>query len=93
MKLMEYMIMRKPVVASKTKTSSYYFDESMVVFFDPGNEHSLAEAVIRLCEDSNKRKRLVENSIKFLRKHNWAAYKKAYLNLVEQLCNQNQDIT
>lgn len=88
-KLMEYMIMRKPVIASKTKMSSYYFDESMVAFFEPGNEESLAEAVIRLYKEPKKRKQLVTNSAGFLKKYNWLYYKQIYLDLVDKQSNQS----
>ncbi len=68
--------------------SSDYFDKSVVPFFEPGNEESLAETVIRRYQDPSKRKRLVENSIKSLKKHNWSTYKEIYLNLVDELDKQ-----
>ena len=79
------MITPKPLPASETKMGSYYFEKSMVVFFEPGNARSPGETVIRLYEDPNKIKRFVENSIRSLKKHNWGAYKVMYLNLVDEL--------
>jgi glycosyltransferase involved in cell wall biosynthesis len=84
-KLMEYLAIRKPVVASRTAANSYYLNDATVEFFDPGNVDSLARAVINLYQHPKRRKQLVENSSVFLKQHNWPNYKKVYLELVDSL--------
>lgn len=84
-KLMEYIAIRKPVVASKTTANSYYLNEAIVEFFEPGNEDSLARAVINLYQHPKRRKQLIENSSIFQKQHNWPNYKKVYLELVDCL--------
>ncbi len=87
-KAMEYLSMEIPLIISKTKTSQLYFDDSMVVFFDPDNEHDLAERVIELFRSyPEKSKKMIRNSKRFIRKYNWEKYQNIYFNLLNNLTN------
>lgn len=78
MKSLEYIAMRVPMVISRTPASTHYYDESMVRFFEPDNPESLAEAVIELARDPERRRQMVENCQRFYRIHNWPAYRRRY---------------
>jgi glycosyltransferase involved in cell wall biosynthesis len=49
-KILEFMACGVPVIVSRTRIDSYYFDESVVHFFTSGDEHELANALIRAHE-------------------------------------------
>jgi len=85
-KLLEYVTMGIPCIAPETGTISRYFDEGMVQFFEAENADSLAEAIIALYQDGNKRTALSRNATeRFANIYNWSAHKKTYVNLVERL--------
>ena len=85
-KLLEFVAMGVPVVVSRTKASQTYFDDSMVMFFEPENEKDLARCVIDLYHSPAKRKELVHNANRFNEKHNWERYKNIYYNVIDGLC-------
>ena len=37
-----------PIIASKTKIDDYYFDDSIIMFFKPGDHEDLARCIIDL---------------------------------------------
>jgi glycosyltransferase involved in cell wall biosynthesis len=51
-KTLEFMAAGVPVVISRTSIDSYYFDESLVRFFEPGNSEDLAVALVELYEEA-----------------------------------------
>ncbi len=74
-KLFEYAAVRLPAIVSRTESDSYYFDDSMVIFFEPGNEDELADSIIRLYQDQNLRHRLSERALTLFNKINWQVEK------------------
>lgn len=84
-KILEFMAIGTPVIASRTKIDQYYFDESIVEFFEPENPKDLADAMIRLIENEDWRKDLSNNALKFMAKNNWDSRKHVYLDLIASL--------
>jgi len=78
-----------PTIMSRTKGSQAYFDDSMVMFFEPGNYQDLARCIIDLCNNQEKRERLARNAQSFIKDHRWERYKKIYYNLIDDLCRRN----
>ncbi len=85
MKSLEYISLGIPIVISKTTGHSYYYNDSMVKFFEPENERELAIAVIALYKNEEERKRLIENSQKFIQNNSWAIIKNVYLEVIDRL--------
>lgn len=85
MKSLELIAMGIPIVISRTEGSQYYYDDSMVMFFEPDNHEDLARAVLELYKSPQKRTELIKNSIKFTKIHNWERYKKTYFNVVDSI--------
>ncbi len=85
MKSLEYISLGIPIVISKTTGHSYYYNDSMVKFFEPGNERELANAVIALYKNEEERKLLIENSQKFIQNNSWAITKNVYLEAIDRL--------
>lgn len=88
-KLLEYVTMGIPCIVPKTGTIYRYFDEEMVQYFEAENVDSLAEAIITLYRNPNKRTTLSQLATeRFANIYNWSAHKKVYTSLVEQLLRQ-----
>lgn len=85
-KIMEFMSLGVPVVASATKIDRFYFDDSVVRFFESGNEDALAEAMYDVLKDDAKRREMVERAHSYAQTHSWDNYKHDYLNLVDSIC-------
>lgn len=84
-KVLEYLAVGIPVIVTRTETTLAYFDESMVMFFEPGNVIDLARCIIELYGNPEKRKNLVKNAHRFNEKHNWETYKKVYWSVLDSL--------
>lgn len=85
-KIMEFMSLGVPVVASSTKIDRYYFDDSVVRFFESGNDDSLADAMYEVLKDEPLRRGMVERAAEYAKRHSWSNHKKEYLNLVDSIC-------
>ena len=85
-KIMEFMALGVPVVASSTKIDRYYFDDSVVRFFESGNEQALADAMYEVLQDETLRRGMVERASDYAKLHSWDNHKKEYLNLVDSIC-------
>ena len=82
-KILEFMALNIPTIVSRTKIDQYYFDDSMVKFFEPENEKDLSEAMLLLINDQNLRDQLKINSYNYVRKNSWEVKKQIYLNLID----------
>ncbi len=85
MKALEYMSMGIPIVISRTLAHDFYYDSSMVKFFEPCNSDELAQAVIALHEDPNARDQQVRSASAFLKKHGWNTSRVVYAEIVKNL--------
>lgn len=86
-KILEFMAVGVPLIVSRTSVHSYYFDESMVSFFTPGDDAELADRVLELYRNPELRARLVDNAQRHVEAHNWGVKKDEYLGLVDWLVN------
>jgi glycosyltransferase involved in cell wall biosynthesis len=85
-KIMEFMSVGVPVVVSSTKVDRYYFDESVVRFFDSGDPNALAREMIELLRNLDLRQEMVARASKYAARNCWGSRKGDYLNLVDSLC-------
>jgi glycosyltransferase involved in cell wall biosynthesis len=84
-KILEFMALNVPVVASKTKTHAYYYDDSTIHYYENDDEVELAKQILRLKNDCELRSRLVANARKYVQDNHWDARKPEYLRLVDSL--------
>lgn len=89
-KIMEFMAVRVPVVVSETRVDRFYFDDSVVRFFESGNVESLAKAMIDVLMNPSDREQMVNRAAEYSGRNSWAHRKASYLNLVDSLCNCSQ---
>ena len=86
-KIMEFMSVGVPVVVSSTKIDRYYFDDSVVQFFESGNPDALAHAIEKVLTDAAFRTGMVARALDYAERNNWANCKGDYLDMVNQLCD------
>jgi glycosyltransferase involved in cell wall biosynthesis len=84
-KILEFMALGVPVIACRTKIHAYYYDDSIIQYYENDDESQLAEQILRLRSDSRLRCRLVANAKKYVRDNTWDARKHEYLQLVDSL--------
>jgi glycosyltransferase involved in cell wall biosynthesis len=84
-KTFDYMAAGLPIVASKTKIDQYYFDDSIIMFFEPENYEELAKCIIALYHDPEKRQDLMACGKKFVETNNWECKKCIYLKIIDNL--------
>jgi glycosyltransferase involved in cell wall biosynthesis len=86
-KIMEFMSLGIPVVVSSTKIDRFYFDDSVVRFFESGNVKALADAMLEMIRDGNLRESMARRGLEYAARNSWATRKADYLNLVDGLCS------
>jgi glycosyltransferase involved in cell wall biosynthesis len=85
-KIMEFMSQGVPVVVSRTKIDLFYFDDSVVKFFESGNAEAMADAMLQVIKDSSMREALIAKGFEYVARHSWDHKKNEYLDLVDSLC-------
>jgi glycosyltransferase involved in cell wall biosynthesis len=88
-KIMEFMSQGVPVIVARTTVDQFYFNSSVVRFFEPGNIQELSEAMLELATDQQGRRRLIEAGFHYAREHSWEHRQKDYLELVDGLISKN----
>jgi glycosyltransferase involved in cell wall biosynthesis len=84
-KLFDFAAIGLPTIVSRTRGDSLYFDESMVLFFEPGNEKELANCIIKLYQTPKLRMTL-SNNLKLLNQRlNWDVIKKDLYMVYDRL--------
>lgn len=85
-KIMEFMTQGVPVVVSRTKIDLFYFDDSVVKFFESGNAEAMADAMLQVIKDPASRDALIAKGLEYAARHSWDQKKMEYLDLVDSLC-------
>lgn len=87
-KLLEYTALGLPVIAAKTSTISNYFDETMLMFFEPGNVTDLSAKIYELYRNPQMRLELIHNSNRFNEQYRWDEIAADYTHMVDGLIRQ-----
>jgi glycosyltransferase involved in cell wall biosynthesis len=85
-KIMEFMAAGVPVIVSSTKVDRYYFDDSIVRFFESGNPDALAREMVTLLRNEELRRRMTAAAFEYVATHCWEKRKDDYLHLLDSLC-------
>jgi glycosyltransferase involved in cell wall biosynthesis len=90
-KIMEFMSQGIPVVVSRTRIDSHYFDEETVRFFPSGDSAAMAEAMYEVARNPALRESLVRRGLEYVELHGWDRTKQQYFDLVDNLSTQRFD--
>jgi glycosyltransferase involved in cell wall biosynthesis len=92
-KSLEFMSLGVPLIMSETKVDRYYFNDSVVKFFKPGDVNDLASAMLEMIKNKEARGTYSTNALKFVEEFSWSKKKDAYLNLVDHLVQNGRQVT
>ena len=84
-KIMEFMSQGVPVVVSRTKIDTFYFEEGVVHFFPSGDSQAMAEAMLDVINNQELRQSLVARGYEYVERNSWGRKKKEYLDLIDSL--------
>lgn len=87
-KILEFMAMGVPVVASETTINRRYFSDVEVEYFRSEDVKDLADAIYRIANDSKRRDALATHGKEFVRQNNWSVKMDEYLSLVDRLLQE-----
>lgn len=83
-KLFEYVALGKPVVSSSLRGIRHYFGEDSLLFFNPGDDSSLAKSIERLYRDLQLRESIALKASKIYEQYRWQRAKEVYCGLFEE---------
>ena len=70
---------------SGTKIDKYYFNDSVVKFFNPDDVNDLSESMLTMVQNQALRNTLRENALCFIEDYHWSKKKHEYFELVDSL--------
>jgi len=85
-KILEFMSLGIPVIASSTKIDRYYFNDSILRFFESGNPDALARGIIELLGAPEAGRQMAARASEHAARNSWESRKPVYLGLVDKLC-------
>ncbi len=90
-KIMEFMSQGVPVVCSRTKVDSFYFDDSVVRFFDSGDARAMADAMLDVIQNRAVREGLIAAAYEYVARNSWDVKRADYLALIDSLSTETFD--
>jgi glycosyltransferase involved in cell wall biosynthesis len=84
-KLLEYLAVGVPVIASGTDTIRSFLDESTVCLCTPGDPGDLARCIVELHRDSAKREAYAAAARAFNAEYSWEREREKYYRLIDSL--------
>jgi len=84
-KILEFMSLGVPVIASRTTIHAFYYGQSIIQYYDHDDEFALAGEMLRLKNDPALRARLARNASQYAKENTWDACQQEYLDLVDVL--------
>ncbi len=84
-KLLEFIQMNIPVIATKTKFLSQYFTDDQIYFLKKNTPEEFTRAVVDLYHNTKLRKSFSQKAKQYLKKYNWEKEEKKYLEIIDSL--------
>lgn len=84
-KILEFMCLGVPVIASRTAIHQYYYDDSIIQYYDNDDADKLAAQMLRYRNDPVLRKELAAKAKRYADANTWNARKSEYLDRVDML--------
>jgi glycosyltransferase involved in cell wall biosynthesis len=89
-KMFEYNASLLPVVASKLRSFSKIFNNESIAFTHPGNSLDMADKIIKLCFNPDKRRMLAENAFITLQNISWQVMSDRYVKIIDSTITDSQ---
>jgi glycosyltransferase involved in cell wall biosynthesis len=91
-KIMEFMAMGVPVLASRTRIDEFYFNSGLVEFFESGDAGDMAAKILELIDQPGRVAELRRNSLEFIEANNWTVRQDEYFALVDRLVGKARGV-
>lgn len=92
-KLLEFIHMKIPVIASPAATLKKTFHKNELYFMEKNSPPEFAKAVENLYLNKKLREKLKVNAAKYLLTHNWAEEKRKYLKIINSLLDRKVSLS
>ncbi len=83
-RIMEYLSLRKPVVAPRTRGITDYFTPDTIEFFDAGNAADLARAILALLVNADRSEYITDKGHALYRQYRWNKQRLELIDLVKK---------
>ncbi len=90
-KILEFMCLGVPVIASRTAIHQYYYDESIIQYYSNDDADELAMLMLRLKNDPARRNAMAARARRYAELNTWDARKGDYLRQVDTLVGASTD--
>lgn len=87
-KILEFMILGVPVIASDTEIHKYYLDSSILKYFEAGNVDDLSSCLEYFYINRTDREEYVQNANKFITTMYWSVRSKEYISIINKMLPQ-----
>lgn len=84
-KTLEFMLLKVPILVSKTKIDSYYYNDDLVTFFEPENPEDLANELQNIIADQDLRDRKAKGAYEYAMENKWDRKRYVYLDLIKEI--------
>jgi glycosyltransferase involved in cell wall biosynthesis len=84
-RIFEYLALKKPVIAPRTRGIRDYFDDSQLIMFDPEKPESLAQKIEWVWKNRSAARVILENGRSVLKQHQWPLERNNFVALVNGL--------
>ena len=84
-KLLEYLYLGIPVVAPGLKAIRHYFSEDAVAYYKPGDEAEMADAIISVLSNPQRRQVQRDQAKAFYDEHSWTYAKQRLFQAIDSL--------
>jgi glycosyltransferase involved in cell wall biosynthesis len=84
-KLFDFFAAGIPVVASQTAIEKFYFNDDIIKFCRPESPDDMANSILELYQNGEKRLALVEEGKRYLKTNNWDIKKTEYIDVIFSL--------
>jgi glycosyltransferase involved in cell wall biosynthesis len=86
----EYILFDLPILASRLRSVSEYFDDSCIQYFTPGDPDSMAAGIVGLRNDAARRRALVRNARSLYdAQYDWDIQKEILLDVTDRVLEQD----
>jgi glycosyltransferase involved in cell wall biosynthesis len=85
-RIFEYLALQKPVIVPDSRGIRDYFDDSQMLYFEPGNAADLASKIAWVYQNPRETDRWVEAGRAVYRQHLWEQERERFLDSVTELC-------
>jgi glycosyltransferase involved in cell wall biosynthesis len=84
-KILEFMCLSVPVIASRTAIHQYYYDDSIIQYYGNDDAEELATQMLRYKNDPRLRKEMAARARRYADANTWNTRKSEYLQQVDML--------